>query len=300
MKTDRLIGILTVLLQKGKVTAPYLAEKFEVSRRTINRDVEDLCRAGIPLITLRGSGGGIAIAEGYRIDRTLFTPEELRAVLAGLAGLDSVRQDRRYRQIMDKFSPGGDGAQPAAPLRIDLSSHYKATVAPKIAAIQRAIAACACLRFTYYSKHGERQVLLAPYSVVFQWSSWYVHGFDHDREDFRLFKLNRLWDLETTEQRFEARPVPREALDLNRCFTGQIQAVVLFHPQVKYRLVEEYGVDCYTAQPDGRLRFAFPFTNKEYLLEWVLGFGDLAELLEPGELREELRDRLDRARDQYI
>lgn len=73
MKIDRLIGILTILMQKEKVTAPYLAEKFEVSRRTINRDIEDMCKAGIPIVTLQGKNGGISIMEGYQIDKTLLT-----------------------------------------------------------------------------------------------------------------------------------------------------------------------------------------------------------------------------------
>ena len=73
MKIDRLIGILSVLLQEEKVTAPELAEKFEVSRRTINRDIEDLCKAGIPISTAQGAGGGICIMDGYRMDRTLLT-----------------------------------------------------------------------------------------------------------------------------------------------------------------------------------------------------------------------------------
>ena len=73
MKIGRLIGILSVLLQKDQVTAPELAEQFEVSRRTINRDIDDLCKAGIPILTTQGSGGGISIMEGYRMDRTLLT-----------------------------------------------------------------------------------------------------------------------------------------------------------------------------------------------------------------------------------
>ena len=71
MKIDRMIGILSILLQQEKVTASYLAEKFEVSRRTINRDIEALCMAGIPLVTKQGTGGGISIMEGYKLDRTL-------------------------------------------------------------------------------------------------------------------------------------------------------------------------------------------------------------------------------------
>ena len=88
MKIDRLIGILSILLQQERVTAPYLAERFEVSRRTINRDIEDLCKAGIPLVTAQGANGGISIMEGYRLNRTLLTSSDMQAILAGLRSLD--------------------------------------------------------------------------------------------------------------------------------------------------------------------------------------------------------------------
>ena len=90
MKIDRLIGIITILLQKDKVTAPELARRFEVSRRTINRDIEDICKAGIPIVTTQGNGGGISISDSYKIDKTLFTHDELQAVFSGLQGIDSV------------------------------------------------------------------------------------------------------------------------------------------------------------------------------------------------------------------
>ena len=90
MKTDRLIGIITTIQQKGTVTAPYLAEKFGVSRRTINRDIEDICKAGIPLLTKQGAGGGISIMEGFSLDAAVLTRQELSAVLTGLRSLDSV------------------------------------------------------------------------------------------------------------------------------------------------------------------------------------------------------------------
>ena len=96
MKIDRMIGILSILLQQDKVTAPFLAEKFEVSRRTINRDIEGLCKAGIPLVTAQGTNGGISIMEGYKIDSTLLTSADMQAILAGLRRLDSVSWTNRY------------------------------------------------------------------------------------------------------------------------------------------------------------------------------------------------------------
>ena len=101
MKIDRLIGILPILLQQERVTAPYLAEKFEVSRRTIQRDIESLCQAGIPLATAQGAGGGISLVEGYRVDRTLLTSRDRQAILEGLRSLDSVSGTNRYARLSD-------------------------------------------------------------------------------------------------------------------------------------------------------------------------------------------------------
>ena len=106
MKIDRLIGILTVLLQQQTVTAPYLAEKFDGSRRAINRDIDSLAQAGIPVYTTQGVGGGISIMDGYKIDRTLLTSADMQAILAGLRSLDSVSGTNRYAQLMEKLSAG--------------------------------------------------------------------------------------------------------------------------------------------------------------------------------------------------
>ena len=106
MKIDRLIGILSILLQEEKITAPELAERFEVSRRTINRDIEDLCRAGIPIFTSQGAGGGISIMDGYRMDRTILTSRDMQMILAGLRSLDSVSGSHYYGQLMEKLKAG--------------------------------------------------------------------------------------------------------------------------------------------------------------------------------------------------
>ena len=140
MKMERLIGILSILLQREKVTAPELAEQFEVSRRTIQRDIESLCRAGIPIATAQGAGGGISIMEGYRVDRTVLTAPEMQAILAGLRSLDSVSGTRRYAQLMEKLSAGTGGLIPGgAHMLIDLSSWYKTSLPPKIELIQGAM-----------------------------------------------------------------------------------------------------------------------------------------------------------------
>ena len=155
MKIDRLIGILSILLQQERVTAPYLAERFEVSRRTINRDIEDLCKAGIPLVTAQGANGGISIMEGYRLNRTLLTSSDMQAILAGLRSLDSVSGTNKYQQLMDKLAMGNSSILTSnSHILIDLSSWYKSCLAPKIELIQAAIGAREYITFAYFGPSG--------------------------------------------------------------------------------------------------------------------------------------------------
>ena len=285
MKMERLIGILSILLQRDKVTAPELAEQFEVSRRTIQRDIESLCQAGIPIATAQGTGGGISILEGYRVDRTVLTTPEMQAILAGLQSLDSVSGTRRYAQLMEKLSAGSGGRD--SHILIDLSSWYKTSLSPKIEAIHSAIRQHLTIRFTYFSPKETALRTVEPYDLVFQWSSWYVWGWCRTRQDFRLFKLNRMTDLAPGEP-FTPRPAPPPDLSAERIFPAKYQVTVLFDPACRWRLVEEYGPDSLTIQPDGRLRFTWGFPDADSVLSWVLTFGEGAKLLEPAQLRERL------------
>lgn len=293
MKIDRLIGILSILLQKDTVTAPYLARHFEVSRRTINRDIEDLCRAGIPIVTRQGSGGGIAIMENYRMERTLLTTREMQDILAGLRSLDSINGTNRYGQLMEKLSTGSsDFMSGGQSVLIDLSSWYKDALAPRIEQIRHAIDNCLELEFIYYSPSGESARTIEPYYLIFRWSSWYVWGWCKTREDFRLFKLNRMDKLQISDLSFVKRPVPLPDLKTERIFPGGIRVKALFSAECKWRLVEEFGINCFTRQEDGKLLFHADYTHKENLVTWLLTFRDQVELLEPVEIRKELQAAL--------
>ena len=106
MKLERLIGILAILLQREKVTAPALAELFEVSPAPSGGMWRPCARRASLWSPPRGPGAGISILEGYRVDRTLLTAPEMQAILAGLRSLDSVSGTRRYAQLMEKLSAG--------------------------------------------------------------------------------------------------------------------------------------------------------------------------------------------------
>ncbi len=288
MKLDRMIGILAVLLQQEKVTAPWLAEKFEVSRRTINRDIERLCMAGIPIVTSRGAGGGISIMEGYKIDRTLLTSSDMQAILAGLRSLDSVSGTGRYAQLMDRLLPGASELLSGDPhILIDLSSWYKTALAPKIELLHEAIENSRLVSFSYHAPSGESSRLVEPYDLIFRWAGWYLWGWCRTREDFRLFKLNRMTELADAGS-FEKRPASLPDLSQERVFPHVFQVKARIEPEYRWRLIEEYGADSFQEQEDGSLLFTFGFTDKTGIVGWIASFGGGAELLEPEELRCEL------------
>lgn len=289
MKIDRLIGILSVLLQDEKITAPELADKFEVSRRTINRDIEDLCKAGIPITTTQGFGGGISIMDGYKMNRTLLTSKDMQMILAGLRSLDSVSGSHYYGQLMEKIKAGSsDFVSGRDSILIDLSSWYKDTLAPKIELIQNAVEERNLLTFQYYAPKGNSKRRIEPYYLVFKWSSWYVWGWCTEKKDFRLFKLNRMDALLKEYTTFIPREVPIPNLSDEKIFPGGIKVKALFTRDSQWRLVEEFGIHCFKENEDGTLLFTADYTEKENLLSWLLTFGDKVKVLEPAWVQEEL------------
>lgn len=299
MKIERLINIIIILMQNKKVTATYLAEKYDVSKRTIYRDITDLSLAGLPIVTLPGTKGGIMLDESYKIDKTLFTQKDFQAILSGLLGLDSISYDNQYKKIIDKFF-GTQNTYLDHHVLIDLSSHYKETLAPKIQMIQEAIEQSRYIEFEYFNARGQRTLCIEPYLVVFQWSAWYVFGYYQEDEQFRLYKLNRLWNINVLEDTFRWREIPSKQLEFNNYFTNKIQAVILFDQSAEYRIIEEYGLDYYNKQGDGQLYFECPFTNEDYLIEWVLSFGDKAELIKPESIRKKISEEAKKLMKKYL
>ncbi|MCL2034145.1 MAG: YafY family transcriptional regulator [Oscillospiraceae bacterium] len=289
MKLDRLMGILTVLLQNGRVTAPYLAEKFEVNRRTIGRDIDALCQAGIPIVTHQGSGGGIFIAEEFKLDKHVLTTGELSDIIAALKGIGSVSKQSQIERTLDKLGANSDAVVSLRePVVIDLASCHKGHLTVKIEAIKQAILENRVIRFDYYYSKGESHRRIEPYIVVFQWTSWYVFGFCLKCMDWRMFKLNRLWNLSISDEQFAVRDIPSEKRDFNSYFSDDIKLVALFDKSAKYQLIETYGLDCYYETAEG-LNFEVGFTSKSHMIGWLLSFGDKVKVLEPDHIAAEIQ-----------
>lgn len=290
MKIDRLIGMITYLLQVEKTTAPELARRFEVSRRTIMRDVESLSGAGIPIVTVQGGGGGISIMEGYRLDKSLLSREDLQNILAGLQSIRSVSNPKEADLLLDKLAPSKGGIITLNEIMsIDLSSFDRDSLADKIECLKNAIGQKRLVAFRYYYNKGEADKVIEPCQIVYKWSDWYLFGFCREKQDFRLYKLSRLWELSVCEEIFAQRQIPPEKKKLGSHMRDDYFVTAIYQASEKYKLIEEYGPDAFTVLPDGRLLTCRGFTNPEDAALWFLGFGSKVEILEPKEMKQKLR-----------
>lgn len=302
MKIDRLIGILSILLQRDRVTAAELAEKFEVSRRTIVRDIEDLCKAGIPVAASQGRGGGISVMEGFRIDRTLLSEEDMKAILTGLQSLDSVSESKRYRRIMDKLDAKNTAETVSAgnSIIVDLSSWDKSAVSLKLETVRSAAENRKKLGFMYYSPERTERREIEPYRLVFQWSSWYVWGFCTKRNDYRMFKLTRMTDLAVGEE-FVPQDIPAYSCDKLRHAKGGIAVKVRFDSSVRWRLVDEFGAENLPSanDEDGSITLDFTWSDVPSFFSYIACFREAAEIIAPEEYRREFSELLENMLKKY-
>ncbi|MCM1062413.1 MAG: YafY family transcriptional regulator [Eubacterium sp.] len=261
MKIDRLVGILTILLRKDKTTSKELSERFEVSTRTIARDIDALCSAGIPIVTEQGKGGGISIMEGFKIDKALLSNDDLTAVFIGLKALNSVSDGSQYQLLMDKlFVKTTDNQKDT--IIIDLSEFDKSAVSEKIEFIKRSIQQREKISFKYYAPNGESNRVIEPYHIVYQWHGWYVWGYCTDRKDYRLFKIARLCELKSAGEKCEERDVPQYKLDRLWHLTGEVHATVKFDESVKWRIIDEYGTEIPKLTEDGSIEITHTWSSK--------------------------------------
>lgn len=283
------MGILLILSREKKVTAPYLAEYFEVSKRTINRDIETLCMAGVPIITQQGHQGGISIQEGYKFDQAMLSKEELTKVLTGLNAIGSVDFTGDTGRILAKLRHGCSDDDDI--FEIELGSFYTESISKKIEIIKKAVKSSKKVSFLYYSMFGKSCKKVEPYKIIYKWQNWYLYAFCDEKNDFRMYKMNRLWDLRLTHEGFESKKITESIVKkMNDIFQCHYMLKASFDKSVEYMLVENYGHESYSKRDDGMLYFEMDFTNFEFMLSWVLSFGDKVIVHEPVCLVERIKE----------
>lgn len=303
MKVSRLVSIIFILMDKKRISAQELANMFEVSVRTIYRDLEAISLAGIPVHSIAGVGGGFEIMENYKIDKKAFSEEDLTTLLMGISSIPTVMRNNSFIQTYCKINSLIPEERKEAAhfhteqMQIDFShwmgnrdrdlEDYLETI--KTALLKRRI-----LSFEYINHSGEetkRQV--EPYQLILKGSQWYFQGFCYKRENFRLFKLTRMTNLKIEKSEFTQKKYPKPLLDTEGILDKLQTSIKLrIHGSIRERLLDYCNCDNFLKDGKNHYIVTFPFIENNYYYGILLSFGEYCECLEPLHIRMELKRKI--------
>lgn len=300
MKVDRLVSIIMILLDKKRIGAQELADMFEVSPRTIYRDIDAINMAGIPVRGAPGVGGGFEIMQEYKIDKKVFSTAELSALLMGLSSLSSIVRDDDLVHALAKvksFIPADrakDIALKANQICIDLSPWTgNGRIQSYLEIIKSALQENRALSFEYIAHHGNKTIRRAePYQLVLKSSHWYLQGYCQKRNGFRLFRLSRMSNLQMLEETFTPRDYQNPTLDfVDILETMQTKIKIRIHKSVMDSVLDLCSYEEFSPDGDEYYIVRFPFIENDYHYGILLSFGDKCECLEPLHIRTEMKRR---------
>ena len=297
MQTNRLFQIIYILLNKKTTTARELAEEFNVSTRTIYRDVDVLSLAGIPLYTEKGKGGGISLLPDFVLNKSLLSEGEQTEILSALQGLQAVQATEAGEVLQKLSSVFNKNVTPW--LDVDFSDWggYGVEVFQglKTAILEQKVA-----EFDYYSTYGEKTTRkIEPIQLWFKSKTWYVKGFCLLRQDVRLFRLSRIRNLHVSSKVFEQRNLLETEPD-TPCAQRPNSDVTLklkIAPEMTYRIFDEFEKG--EPQPDGSHIVTVTWPEDEWVYGFIMSFGDFCEVLEPAHVREIVREKLTKMAKMY-
>lgn len=295
MQLDRLFAIVYLLVDKKRVTARELAKHFEVSSRTILRDIDTLSAAGIPIYTMRGKGGGIFMMENYILDRASITDEEqnqLLFALQSMASSEHVKADTllaKLRALFNKtetewievdFTPWGNSLRDKG----------------KFELLKQSIIQSWALEFAYASSYGQltkRRVY--PLKLMFKSSSWYLQAYCTDRQDYRTFKVNRIQSCKLSDERFSREQYKAPPINqVNQSAGGYLKVKIELPVHMAFRVYDEFWPDDIERTPDGGFLLTTYLPDDGWLYSYLLSFGPGIKVLEPSQVKETLINMLDK------
>lgn len=205
MKVYRLLSIINLLVNNEKITVSELANKLEVSKRTVYRDLESLTIAGFPIVSYSGYNGGISIAEDFKIDKNVLSTNDIKNILLGLNSILPLEEDKEIKYLISRLMPKEmRSINEESDIIIDLSSWYSDDFLQNmINSFRKSIVNMQYVYLNYHSKSIVTDRKIEPYKLVFKETDWYLYAYCLMREDFRLFKLTRISDYKLSPDTFD-------------------------------------------------------------------------------------------------
>lgn len=301
MKTDRLLSIIIYLLNRDLVSAKELAEKFEVSVRTIQRDMEAINLAGIPVMTIQGPSGGYGILESFKLDKQYVSTEDLFFIITALHGIGASLPEGRIESTIEKMKtllPRQDDrflTEREEKLSIDFSAFGGSESQRELfRLIERAVEEERLISFTYSSNKLEQtERTVEPMTLAFKWRSWYLFGYCRLRNDYRIFRLGRIRNCELLDKRFSRREKSFQEFSEE---SGEWQSErwvdlrLRFAPLMRPVIEEHYPSETASMQSDGSIIVDLRMPEDGWVYGMILSYGKFVEVLSPERIRALIRD----------
>lgn len=291
MQINRLFEIVYILLDKKTVTAKELAERFEVSVRTIYRDIDVLSEAGIPVYMSKGKGGGISILDNYVLNKSLLSDSEQNEILAALQSLKSIH----YPDVDNVLSKLGSMFNKNNFNWIDVDfSHWGEANKEKFSLIKTAILESRVITFDYFNSYGQNtKRKVEPIQLWFKDKAWYLKGYCLTKEAFRIFKLTRMKSIEITESFFHKRDFDQSFFHSNKEEDNRIINLKLHLDQsVAYRVYDEFEQNSIIRNEDGSFEVTVSYSESDWVYGYIMSFGSAAKVIEPEYVRDIIVKRL--------
>jgi predicted DNA-binding transcriptional regulator YafY len=289
VQISRLFEIVYLILEKGKVPARELAERFEVTTRTIYRDVESLSAAGIPVYMTKGRNGGLSLLPEFVLDKTVLTQREKDEILSALAGLSATGRDETSGALNKLASLFGDTGYDW--IEVDFSGWgWSQGLKDSFSLLKEAVLTRRVLSFDYFGSKGEKTSRsVEPLKLVFRGQSWYLYAYCRTRASDRYFKLSRMDRIILRNESF-SRKTPERVISSEPGKPEYEMLSVRFRAfaPIHFRIYDEYPHHCIHEQDDGTLIVETVMPRGEWLHSYFLSYGENIEVLEPTELREAL------------
>ena len=297
MQINRLFEIVYILLERKTITAKELAERFEVSTRTIYRDIEILSQAKIPVYANKGNGGGIGLLEDYVLDKSMLSEEEQNQILFALQSMEKI-SNQDEKNILEKMSSIFNKSKTNW-IDVDFSDWgINGEQDQTFNLIRNAILKHNVIEFVYYNSYGEEKKRQAePLQIYFKDKSWYLKAYCRLKQDYRLFKISRMKDIKLLNETFE-RELPQ--IKENKFDYKTIQLELEISKDMSYRVYDEFKMEDIIKNKNGDFIVKVEFPENDWVYGYILSFGENVKVLSPGYVKSIIKEKLQKSLKNYF
>ena len=288
MKINRLIEIITLLLNRQTITARELAERFSVSTRTIYRDIDVLSSAGVPIYTDKGKGGGISLLEEFTLNKTLLSKNESESLMLALKAMGATNYpeaDVLLEKISSIFK--NNNVQDWIEVYFEgWSSNVNEN--DRFTKIRDAIISSSVINFDYINGKGIKTNRNAdPVKLIFDTYAWYLIAYCHNRSEHRMFRISRIKNLKLTDEHFVKRDITEKEKQYTHAPLTELK--LRCDEKALTSLYDTFDERFISKNNDGSFDLTVKIPDEEWLYGYILSFGSHAEVIEPKHIREAIK-----------